>query len=153
MFIPNFSEIVAPITKLFGKDVDFTWGPEQQAMQEELIYHVTHTLVLVRPDLSRQFELEVDASKIATGGILYQHNKSITLPNGKEKPGLRHPLGFTSHKFSNTEQNYPIYNHKFLAIMCRLYAWSHLLKETKIPILVFTDHANLCYYHDTRKIG
>ena len=37
--------------------------------------------------------------------------------------------------------------------MCGLCAWSHLLKGTEIPILVFTDHANLCYYHNTRKIG
>ena len=153
MFIPNFSEIAAPITKLFGKDIDFTWGPEQHAAQEELIYHVTHTPVLVRPDLSHQFELEVDTSKIATGGILYQCNKPITLPNGKEKPGPRHPLGFTSQKFSNTEQNYPIYDREFLAIMRGLHTWSHLLKGTEIPILVFTDHANLCYYRDTRKIG
>ena len=47
MFIPNFSEIAAPITKLFSKDMDFTWGPEQHAAQEELIYRITHTPVLV----------------------------------------------------------------------------------------------------------
>ena len=29
MFVPNFSEITTPITKLFRKDVDFTWEPEQ----------------------------------------------------------------------------------------------------------------------------
>jgi len=31
--------------------------------------------------------------------------------------------------------------------------WSYLLKGTKIPVLVFTDHANLRYYRDPRKIG
>ena len=34
-----------------------------------------------------------------------------------------------------------------------LHMWSHLLKGTEIPVLVFTDHANLCYYRDPRKIG
>ena len=34
-----------------------------------------------------------------------------------------------------------------------LHAWSHLLKGTEIPVLVFTDHANLRYYRDARKIG
>ena len=34
-----------------------------------------------------------------------------------------------------------------------LRAWSHLLKGTEIPVLVFTDHANLRYYRDPRKIG
>ena len=37
--------------------------------------------------------------------------------------------------------------------MCGLHTWSHLLKGTEIPVLVFMDHANLRYYYDTRKIG
>ena len=117
MFVPKFSQIATPITKLFGKDVPFEWGPEQQAAQEELIHRVTHAPVLVCPDPSRQFELEVDASQIATGGILYQRDPSVTLPSGKRKAGPRRPIGFTSAKFSNTEQNYPIYDREFLAIM------------------------------------
>ena len=31
--------------------------------------------------------------------------------------------------------------------------WSHLLKGTTIPVLVYTDHTNLRYYRDPRKIG
>jgi len=34
-----------------------------------------------------------------------------------------------------------------------LWCWSHLLKGTTIPVLVFTDHNNLCYYRDPRKIS
>jgi hypothetical protein len=37
--------------------------------------------------------------------------------------------------------------------MCSLHTWAHLLKGTEIPVLVFTDHANLWYYRDPRKIG
>jgi len=37
--------------------------------------------------------------------------------------------------------------------MCGLQCWSHLLKGTAIPVLVFMDHNNLCYYRDPRKIG
>jgi len=37
--------------------------------------------------------------------------------------------------------------------MCGLQCWSHLLKGTAIPVLVFTDHNNLHYYRDPRKIG
>ena len=73
--------------------------------------------VLVRPDTSKQFELEVDASQLATGAILYQHDMPVTLSSGKEKPGLRRPVGFHSQKFTPTEQNYPIYDREFLAIM------------------------------------
>jgi len=62
-------------------------------------------------------------------------------------------VGFHSQKFTTTEQNYPIYDRKFLGIMRGLRCWSHLLKGTEIPILVYTDHANLRYYRDPRKIG
>ena len=61
--------------------------------------------------------------------------------------------GFHSHKLSTMEQNYPIYDWEFLGVMRGLRHWSHLLKETSIPILVYTDHTNLCYYCDPCKIG
>jgi len=34
-----------------------------------------------------------------------------------------------------------------------LRCWSHLLKGTTIPVLVYTDHANLRYYREPCKIG
>jgi len=95
----------------------------------------------------------MDASQIGTGAILYQHNPPITKSDGTQKPGPRRPVGFHSQKFTQTEQNYPIYDQEFLGVMCRLCCWSHLLKGTTIPVLVFTDHTNLHYYWEPRKIG
>ena len=37
--------------------------------------------------------------------------------------------------------------------MCSLHNWDYLLKGTIIPVLIYTDHANLCYYRDPQKIG
>ena len=37
--------------------------------------------------------------------------------------------------------------------MCGLCTWSHLLKGTTIPVLIYPDHANLKYYHNPQKIG
>jgi hypothetical protein len=152
MFVPGFSKIAAPITKLTGKGVPFTWGPEQQEAQNKIIDLITNAPILAQPDPSRQFELEVDASQIGTGAILYQRDPPSTV-KGTEKAGARRPIGFHSQKFTSAEQNYPIYDREFLAIMRGLRAWAHLLKGTEIPVLVFTDHANLQYYRDPRKIG
>ena len=74
MFVPNFSKIAAPITRLAGKDVPFEWGPKQREAQEKIIELITHAPTLARPDPSQQFELEVDASQIGTGAILYQRD-------------------------------------------------------------------------------
>ena len=153
MFCKNYSIIAEPIFRLTRKDTPFVWGPEQQAAQEEIIKRITSTPVLARPDPSKQFELETDASLIGTGAVLYQCDPPITLPNGTQKPGPRCPCGFHSQKFTSTEQNYPIYDQEFLEVMRGLQCWSHLLKGTEIPVLVYTDHANLRYYREPRKIG
>ena len=92
MFVKNFSTVAAPITCLTGKDVPFEWGPEQLEAQNKIIHAITHAPVLVKPDPSRQFELEVDASQISTGAILYQQDPPTIKPNGKEKPGPRRPV-------------------------------------------------------------
>jgi len=78
MFIAGFSSITAPITHLFGKDVPFEWTPDCIAAVRELKKHITSAPVLIRPDPSKQFELEVDASQIATRAILYQRGPPIT---------------------------------------------------------------------------
>jgi len=153
MFCTNFSIIAAPLTKLTGKTIPFEWGQEQKDAQEKLITLITNAPVLVKPDPSRQFELEMDASQIGTGAILYQHNPPTKHADGTEKLGPQRPVGFHSQKFTTTEQNYPIYDREFLGIMRGLRCWSHLLKGTAIPVLVFTDHNNLRYYRDPRKIG
>jgi len=72
MFVAQFSTIAAPITHLTGANVPFEWGPEQQEAQEKLINLITNIPILVKPDVTQQFELEVDMSQIATGAILYQ---------------------------------------------------------------------------------
>jgi hypothetical protein len=153
MFCRNFSIIAAPLFHLTKKDAPFVWGKEQQDAQETIITLITHAPVLVRPDPSRQFELEMDASLIGTGAILYQRDPPITLPDGTQKPGPRRPCGFHSQSFTSTEQNYPIYDREFLGVLRGLRCWSHLLKGTEIPVLVYTDHANLRYYREPRKIG
>ena len=52
-------------------------------------------------------------------------------------------------QFNRTELS----NLRFLEVMRGLQHWSHLLKGTSIPVLVYTDHTNLRYYRDPRKIG
>ena len=87
MFIPRFSFIAAPLFRLTCKDIPFIWDKDCHQAVQNLKKAVTSAPVLVRPDPNRQFELEVDASAIATGAILYQRDPPVTLPSSKEKPG------------------------------------------------------------------
>src|SRR5438445_12631341 len=87
MHIPRFSFIAAPLTRLTGKDTPFEWTDKCRQAVRDLKKAVTSAPVLIRPDTSKQFELEVNASAIATGAVLYQRDPTVTLPSAKEKPG------------------------------------------------------------------
>ena len=96
MFCKDFSTIAAPLFQLTKKDTPFIWGKEQQKAQETIINRITNAPVLARPDPTWQFELEMDASLISTGAILYQRDPPITLPDNTQKPGPQRPCGFHS---------------------------------------------------------
>jgi hypothetical protein len=71
-FIPNFTKIARPVTALLKANAEFIWTDECRKAIDLLIEVVTSSPVLVTPDQDQQFELEVDASQYALGGILWQ---------------------------------------------------------------------------------
>jgi RNase H-like domain found in reverse transcriptase len=123
LFIKNFSTITKPIMDLLKKDTVFLWMDPRQ---------------------EDQFILEVDALQYATGAILYQAD-----PELKDRKGnpLLQPCRYHAQTFSATEQQYPIYNREYLAIMQGLIHWDYLLRGPRpTPTIIITDHANLQYY-------
>jgi RNase H-like domain found in reverse transcriptase len=116
---------------------------ECTAVLNKLITIVTSNLVLHRPNHSKQFELEVNASQYTIGAILYQRNDS----------GHQRPVTYHSETLNDAETGYNIHNWELLAIIRGLENWRHLLLGTSHKVLVFTDHANLQYYHQPHKIN
>jgi hypothetical protein len=149
-FIPGFADIAKPLTTLLKKNLKFIWTENCTNALETLINIITSEPVLVPPDTTQQFILEVDASQYTTGTILFQADR--TLKDRKGNPILQ-PCGYHSQTFSATEQRYPIYDREFLAIINGLRHWDYLLKGAVHPIIVITDHANLQYYQHPHKIG
>jgi RNase H-like domain found in reverse transcriptase len=81
-FIRGFAQIAKPLTDLLKKDTPFKWTDKCTTAVKELKRIVTSEPVLVPPDPTRQFILEVDASQYATGAILYQADLKL-----KDKKG------------------------------------------------------------------
>jgi RNase H-like domain found in reverse transcriptase/Reverse transcriptase (RNA-dependent DNA polymerase) len=148
-FIPGFASIAWPLTSLLKKGVTLLWTDKCMQALEHLKKIITSELVLVPPDQDWQFILEVDASQFTTGAILYQADKKMA--DQKGNPILQ-PCGYHSQTFSTTEQQYPIYDREFLAVIWGLKHWDYLLKCVKHLVLVITDHANLTYYRHPHKI-
>ena len=99
--------------------------------------------VLRLPDFKKPFAFASDASKHATGGVLLQANSN----------GAWHPCSYISQSFTPAERNYDIYDRELLGIIHCLRAWRHYLIGSETPVTVFTDHKNLLYFKEARKLS
>ncbi len=68
-FIPNFSKITKPITKLLKKENKYVWSG---ACDEAFKNLLTTSPVLAQPDTDKPFDVYCDASCIGRGGVLMQ---------------------------------------------------------------------------------
>ena len=95
------------------------------------------------PDHSRPFQIESDASKVATGAVLTQLDLN----------GDRHPVAFLSQTFTDTERRYEIYDRELLGIIRALKEWRHYLQGLGHTTTVFSDHKNLTYFRTAQKLN
>ena len=89
-FIPNFSNIVAPLNLLTRKGKPWKWTPLQQTTFDELKRIFSSAPVLQIPDVARPFSIMTNASLLATGAILLQTDTNQDL----------HPCTYFSRTFS-----------------------------------------------------
>jgi hypothetical protein len=69
-FIPNFSKIIKPMTKLLEKDAMFKWSPQCEEAFLTLKNLLTTAPVLAQPDIDKPFDIYCDASDTGIGGVL-----------------------------------------------------------------------------------
>jgi hypothetical protein len=62
-------------------------------------------------------------------------------------------MAYYSHALNPVEQNYDVWDREFLAIVKALKKWHPLLVGTNHKIIVWTNHANLQYYHQPHKVN
>ena len=76
-FIKGFSELAQPLNDLMKKDKEFKWTSTQQQAFDTLKKRFMEEPVLMMPDHSKPFQIEVDASKYATDAILTQMDSNV----------------------------------------------------------------------------
>ena len=84
-----------------------------------------------------------DASLLAAGAVLMQMDENSDL----------HPCAYFSCTFSSAQRNYDIYDRELLAVILALEEWCQYLQGTAHPITIITDHKNLSYIKDPRKLS
>ena len=142
-FIPNFSNVVAPIVLLTHKNHPWSWMEPQQTAFDALKLIFSSSPVLCIPDVTRPFTLMTDASLLAAGAVLMQSDEA----------GDLHPCAYFSKTFSPAERNYNIYDRELLAVILALVEWRQYLQGTSHPVSVLTDHKNLSYLKDPHKLS
>ncbi|KAI2656613.1 Transposon Tf2-9 polyprotein [Labeo rohita] len=143
-FIRNFSQVAAPLTALTSTQTRFVWSESAQEAFDKLKKLFSSAPILITPDTTLQFIVEVDASNVGVGAVLSQRSP---LDNRV------HPCAFFSHRLSPAERNYDVGNRELLAIRLALGEWRHWLEGAALPFLVWTDHRNLAYIRSAKRLN
>jgi hypothetical protein len=142
-FISHHSELARPLNDLTKKDKKFEWTTECQEAFDTMKKQFMEELVLLMPDQSKPFQIEYEASKVATGVVLTQLDSN----------GDRHPVAFLSKTFSETERKYEIYDQELLGIIRALKEWRHYIQGSGHTMIVYSDHKNLTYFRTAQKLN
>ena len=138
-FIPNFSDLVLPLTNMTRKNSIFDWDENCQNSFKKVKDYIKNGAILNHPDTSKPFYLFTDASDNALGSVLTQLVE-----------GVYRPIEFFSRKFGQSELNYSVYDKELLAIVESFKNWRHFLIHSTEEVQVFCDHNNLKFFRTTQ---
>jgi len=72
-FTHGYGKISTPLTSLLQKNAQYIWTETFHKLKQAL----TSTPVLILPDFTKPFTIEIDASVIGIGAVLMQSNHPI----------------------------------------------------------------------------
>lgn len=127
-FIPDFSKIAKPMTRLLQKEEKFEWTPECEASFRTLRELLTTVPVLAQPDIEKPFDVYCDACGTGLGCVLMQEGRVIA---------------YASCQLRKHEVNYPTHDLELAAVVHALKIWRHYLLGNVCH--VYTDHKSLNY--------
>ena len=134
-YLPNISEVTAPLDKLrFEGKLDTLWTSEQERAFEKIKALLSSAPLLHHPDLEQPFYVATDASNYSIGAVLYQVIKNET-----------RYIGFMARSLSTSEKNYSTTKRELLAVIFALKKFHPFLWGN--PFTLYTDHKALTYLH------
>ena len=142
-FIPNLSEVDAPLRQLLKRDVEFAWQPVQQQAFEKLRELCTHPPVLKYFDPAKPVVIFSDASSSGLGAVLLQDDQ---------------PVAFSSRSLTEAETRYAHIEKETLSIVkpapsSTTTYLEHMSRYTTITNLLKTSSKNPCCPHQCGSRG
>lgn len=139
-FIPNSSELAAPINKLRRKNAKFEWGQRQEEAFIALKKHIISATELSHFQEHLQIILATDASSYGIGAVI-----SHRLPDGSERP-----IAFASKTLNIHQEKYSQIEKEALSIVFGVQRFHQYLFGHKF--ILITDHKPLVSIFSPNKI-
>uniref|UniRef100_A0ABD2WBS4 RNA-directed DNA polymerase n=1 Tax=Trichogramma kaykai TaxID=54128 RepID=A0ABD2WBS4_9HYME len=136
-FIKNAAELKTPLTELLRKDRPWDWAEEHKKAFEELKTALTEAPVLIRPDFTKPFSVQTDASDFAVAGVLSQ-----------EIDNEEHPIYFVSRTLNKAERNYTLTEKECLAVLFTVEKLQGYLRGERFKVI--TDHHSLLWLNNLK---
>lgn len=136
-FIPEFSRVCAPLTKLTGKRAKFIWADECEEAFVQLKGKLMTAPILVAPDFTRMFTLQTDASNEAVSGVLTQEHE-----DGE------HVICYFSKILNTQQKKYSATEKELLAIVLSVEKFRPYLEGYHFKVI--TDHHSLKWIHSLK---
>jgi hypothetical protein len=130
-FIPNCSELSAPLNQLLQKGIEYLWTERHESCFQQLKDALVQDCLRNHFDNTKECELYTDCSDYAMGAVLSQR-----ADDGSDKV-----LGYFSKTLSAAERNYSVYQKECLAILRSIEFFKQYLQGNHFT--VFTDHFSL----------
>ena len=137
-FVPRFSDLSKPLTRLTQKTTSFVWNDAAQHSFDQIKTHISskHTLAILDP--MRLVHLQPEASSVAWAAVVSQAVAAA--------PTL-YPIAFISWTFTEPEQNWDNTNCEHAAIVFACKKLPSLLKGCHCTVL--SKYASLQTIYET----
>jgi hypothetical protein len=138
-FIKNFAHIMSPLYELLkiseesDNNIEKKWTVGHTEIFEIIKQKLITAPILLPPKFSKPFVIDTDASKIALGACLLQHDDQNIL----------HPVAYSSRKLNKHEQKYAAVELEALGIVYAINEFRAYVEGTTNTI-VRTDSSALC---------
>jgi hypothetical protein len=141
-FIPNLSNLTAPLSSLLKKEVKepLRYTDEESSNFLKLRNILLEDPILRLPDMSKQFVVRSDSSSNAVGGVLLQYFENIP-----------YPIAFASRKLTASEIKFSTVERECLALVFAVQRFSvYLLGQS---FILEVDHRPLVYLNKMKNLN
>ena len=129
-FLPNYADLVKPLTKLLKKNIKFNFDEKCTNAFERCKILLTTAPILQYPDFEKDFIVSTDASQNAIGAVLSQGELNEDLP-----------ISYASRTLNPAETRYSVIERELLAIVWACKHYRPYLYGRKF--ILYSDHKPL----------